>query len=85
MPKRVFSYQKTIYGGYDVYLKKQKIGQVCMEVDGYYVFLPEKGKDGGYYPEWMLLELGNFLAELNKPWDEQVKREVGSGDEASGD
>lgn len=59
-------------GAYDViYHNGTKIGKFYMEVDGYYVFLPEN--NSGYFNEYSLKLIINKLTELNKEWDNHVK------------
>lgn len=59
-------------GLYDVFFYNgKKLGQFYMEVDGYYVFLPEN--NSGYFNEYSLKLIINKLTELNKEWDNHVK------------
>lgn len=51
------------------------IGDILMDVDGYYKWWPNN--TGGYLDELFLFTMANFLSALNKPWDEQIKRDLG--------
>ena len=62
-------------GVYDVMLGDRKIGEMFMEVDGFYVFAEEPFMKG-YWDEWILLELGNKLKELNTEWEAQIARDL---------
>ena len=49
------------------------IGYIYMEVDGYWVFMPKTGQ--GHWDSYSLRAIADKLDELNKPWDDKIKRE----------
>jgi hypothetical protein len=48
-------------------------GELYCEVDGYYVYWPDESLQGCVSAEF-LREIADKLDELNRPWDEEVKR-----------
>lgn len=67
------TYIKQDNGSFKILFNNRvNIGEFYQEMDGYYVYEPNRDKISGYWPEWMLLELGGKLKELNKPWDDQI-------------
>ena len=50
------------------------LGEFYAEVDGYYVFTPKLR--GGFWKSYVLRTIADKLDELNKEWDEQIKREL---------
>jgi len=48
---------------------------IIMAEDGYYVYWPE-GYERGYHDSASLRVLADILDEKNKPWDEQLHREL---------
>ena len=48
------------------------VGELYRECDGFYVL--DLVSKQGYLPSWYLLELGNKLVELNKPWQDEIER-----------
>jgi len=48
------------------------IGELLMDVDGYFYFWPED--NNGAWSSSHLRELTNKLDELNKEWDKQVEK-----------
>ena len=48
-----------------------KLGEFYREIDGYYVFEPNRER-GGFYSEWYLQKLLELLTELNLEWDAKV-------------
>lgn len=52
------------------------VGELYVEVDGYYVFAPARGNKGGYWPQWMLEDIVAKLKEVNRKWDEGVTTEL---------
>lgn len=55
------------------------LGECLQDVDGYYKWWPNQ-QTSGYLDEGFLLEMYNFLHELNREWDAQVRRELGGPD-----
>jgi hypothetical protein len=58
----------TAYGVH--YENSVELGQLLMEVDGYFVFFPECS--GGFWNESILNQIAEKLGELNKEWDATV-------------
>ena len=54
---------------------QSKIGEFITDVDGYWVYYPEP-ECGGYYNEWFLKKLLQVLENMNRDWDEQVKKDL---------
>ena len=46
------------------------IGNVYLDVDGYYYFMPKQ--NNGLYSDMVLMEIAKFLIELNKPWNDKI-------------
>lgn len=66
--------------GYELYYNNGVLlGDVIMEVDGYYTFWPEG--HGGYWEAHMLRAVADCLDELNEPWDTQIRNDprIGGG------
>lgn len=60
-------------GGMNLYWgNDQYIGYAYKEVDGYYVFVFGKGE--GSWSDYALREIADKLTELNKDWDEIIKK-----------
>ena len=61
---------------YRIEFKPNKyLGDFIMEIDGYFVWYPDFS-NFGFYSDYVLLELGNKLKELNKDWDNKIKQEL---------
>ncbi|MFA5152696.1 MAG: hypothetical protein WC554_09070 [Clostridia bacterium] len=52
------------------------IGQIYQEVDGYYVFLPDR-KDG-FWEAYVLRAIANLLDKKNEKWHKQVMKDLQS-------
>jgi hypothetical protein len=48
------------------------MGDIMMDNDGFFYFWPDL--KGGFWEAYILLELGNKLNELNKPWEDEVNK-----------
>jgi hypothetical protein len=72
-------------GGYRAYWDNGAcVGEVYREVDGYYVWWPESA-GGGFLDEHFLRSMADKLHELNRQWDEQVRKDCcGPSTEATG-
>lgn len=64
-------------GIYAVYFNQKKIGTFVIQDDGYYGFYTES--DSGYWSSYALRLIADKLDEMNKEWDEQVKKDIGNG------
>lgn len=60
---------------YNVRVNKQYAGTLEPKEDGYWDWYPDLKP--GYIPSWVLRAIADKLDEINKPWDEQVNRDVG--------
>lgn len=53
-----------------LYRSGTDLGSCYQEVDGYYVWVPE---GNGAWDTYSLRLIANFLEEINKEWDEEIK------------
>ena len=68
------SYLSDLNGiSYDVYFGKIKLGMIQMDVDGYYHMWFDENTTG-FVDSWVLLELGEKMNQLNKPYDDSIKK-----------
>lgn len=63
----------TVYGVY-VISNDKHVGNFVLDVDGYYYYEPLK--TSGLYNDYTLIELGQKLKEINKPYDDFVKESL---------
>ncbi len=61
---------------YRVCFNNQRIGELAVGDDGYFIFFADSDKRGGM-EEWLLRELADELKRINKPWDDQVNKDTG--------
>ena len=66
-----------IHGVYEVYFSEKRIGTFLIQDDGYYGFYTES--DSGYWSSYALRLIADKLDEMNKEWDDQVKKDIGNG------
>ncbi len=59
---------------YRVTFNNSRIGDFVRAEDGYFVFFPEER--GGFWNEWLLRELADELARINKPWDDIITKDM---------
>ncbi|HNR55116.1 MAG TPA: hypothetical protein PKJ19_08120 [Flavobacteriales bacterium] len=52
------------------------IGHLHQLDDGFFYFFPE-GLRGGAWDAWWMREIADKLDELNKPWVEQIEKDLG--------
>lgn len=60
--------------------REKSIGDIYMEVDGYYVFAFNRDdfkNSGGFLPSWFFKEIHDKLEEMNKAWDAEVMSAFG--------
>ena len=57
-----------------------KLGEVVMDVDGFYYFWPELR--GGHWDQSVLRQISDLLEEKNKPWQDKIDKDFG-GDQNS--
>jgi hypothetical protein len=68
----------TKAGVYTVYFNKKKIiGSFVMQDDGYYGY--ETIETSGYWSSYALRGIADALDDLNKEWDEYIKKNLGDG------
>ena len=69
MTKLIYLKEKELF-----YQNGVKLGEILADVDGFYYFWPEL--KGGSWAAEMLKQIGELLDEMNKPWQEQIEREL---------
>lgn len=57
---------------YEVLFGTKYVGDVYIEVDGYYVFVPD---GSGFMDEYFLYTMFDLLKTLNKPWDTKIQND----------
>jgi hypothetical protein len=67
----------VIDGVYLVYFNKKKIGEFVVQDDGYYSYVMKNNL--GFCSSYGLRLIADKLDELNKEWDEQIKKDIGNG------
>ncbi len=67
----------VIDGVYGVYFNQKCIGRFTIQDDGYFGFYTNE--PSGYWSSYALRLIADKLDELNKEWDEQVKKDIGNG------
>jgi hypothetical protein len=65
-------------GIYVIYFNKKELGSIVSQEDGYYKFTPNKNSSG-YWSSYGLRLIADKLDEMNKEWDEHVKKEIDNG------
>jgi hypothetical protein len=45
------------------------VGELIMDVDGYYYFWPS---NDGCWPSYIMRSIANKLDDINKPWNDEV-------------
>jgi hypothetical protein len=60
------------------YTNGMHMGEMIMAEDGYFVWFPITPGRGGFIEAWVLRELADKLDDVNREWDEKVRRELGS-------
>lgn len=49
------------------------IGKFVQDVDGFFYFSQEE-RDGGLWSDYILLEVGSKLKQINEPWLKQIEK-----------
>lgn len=57
-----------------VELSDKLIGHFIPSDDGFYYFAVTDSKEGGLWSDYVLLEIGTKLKEINKPWLETLSK-----------
>ena len=56
------------------------VGEFVPDIDGYHYFIPSEHSSKGYWNDWVLIELGTKLQEINQEWlkklDNYIKQET---------
>lgn len=60
-----------------VYFNQKYLGIVVVQDDGYYGFL--SNEPSGYWSSYALRLIADKLDEMNKDWDEHIKKDIGNG------
>lgn len=60
-----------------MYFNQKYLGIVAVQDDGYFQFF--SNEPSGYWSSYALRLIADKLDEMNKEWDEQVKKEIGNG------
>ncbi len=64
-------------GIYNIYFNQKCIGCFTIQDDGYLGFYPDE--PSGYWSSYALRLIADKLDEMNKEWDDQVKKDIGNG------
>lgn len=48
------------------------IGEFVPDIDGFYYFTPPQIHSGGYWNDWVLIEIGTKLQEINQEYHEML-------------
>lgn len=67
----------VIDGVYLVYFNKKRLGEFIVQDDGFFGF--HTSEPSGYWSSYALRLIADKLDEMNKEWDEQVKKDIGNG------
>ena len=67
----------TTPGVYKVYFNQKFLGIFAVQDDGYLQFLTDE--PSGYWSSYALRLIADKLDEMNKEWDDQVKKDIGNG------
>ena len=60
-----------------VYFNRKVIGKFIMQDDGYYGYYTTETL--GYWSSYALRGIADALDEINREWDEQIKKDLGDG------
>ena len=60
-----------------VYFNRKVIGKFIMQDDGYYGYYTTE--TSGYWSSYALRGIADALDEINREWDEQIKKDLGDG------
>ena len=64
----------VIDGVYEVYFNQSRIGEFVVQDDGYYRYVMKNNL--GFWSSYGLRLIADKLDELNKTWDEQIKKDI---------
>ncbi len=65
-------------GMYVIYFNKKELGSIVSQEDGYYQFIPGRS-NVGYWSSYALRLVADKLDEMNKEWDEHIKKHLTDG------
>jgi hypothetical protein len=60
----------------EVFMNNIKIGELIKSEDGYFNWWADKDKSG-YLPSYVLRDIANTLDSINRPWNDQVMKDIG--------
>jgi hypothetical protein len=61
----------------EIYFNQKYLGIVTVQEDGYFGYYSTE--PSGYWSSYALRLIADKLDEMNKEWDEQVKKDIGNG------
>ena len=65
------------HSGFDlIFTNGVVVGFAYREIDGYFCFEPAPAH--GFWSAWMMRAVADLLDEMNKPWDDRVRQELGA-------
>lgn len=65
-------YQQISQHKYNIVTGNQKlVGELIMDVDGYFYFWPED--NNGAWSSYLLRQLADKIDEINKPWNQKTE------------
>ena len=78
MPMGTANSKETLWRVY-WFDRERSIGDIYMEVDGYYVFAFDSKDEqrGGFLPSWFFKGIHDKLEEMNKAWDAEILNTFG--------
>ena len=74
--REMINLEYVIDGVYVVYFNTKKIGEFTVQDDGLFQFYPNE--HSGYWSSYALRLIADKLDELNKEWDEHIKKNLGN-------
>jgi len=59
---------------FELFYRKQHIGYVYKEIDGFYVF--QAKTNTGYWNEYSLRQIADKLETMNEPWNKYIEENL---------
>lgn len=69
MPDLLTFTKHKLHEQYIVFYKNMELGDISLDVDGYWYFYPSLNNNNGYWSDWMLLEILTKLRQLNAKYE----------------
>jgi hypothetical protein len=66
--------QEVSKSHHKVFFGDKFIGDIIMDVDGYFYYLPSDER--GTWSAWTMRLIADKLDELNKPWDDYIQKNL---------